>query len=169
MNIGIIGCGAVGQKRARHLAGARLAHCADTELARAAHVASFSPGCRYGTDWRDLMDRAAIDAVVIATPQDSQVAIMHAAVRRAVGIEDETRFAHWTARCDERRNDILGPVQSGDRHFGIGRRRAAARCRRRMTTRAAIEVESRTQSVGNRVDIFKHDRGGIEERQFGRA
>lgn len=86
MNIGIIGCGAVGQKRARHLAGARLVHCIDTDLARAAHTASFSQGCSHGTDWRNLMDRADIEAVIIATPQDSQVAIMRAAISAGIHV-----------------------------------------------------------------------------------
>jgi predicted dehydrogenase len=86
LNIGIIGCGAVGQKRAQRLAGARLAHCIDTELPRACHVASFSHGCSYGTDWRDLMDRSDIDAVIIATPQDSQVAIMRAAISAGIHV-----------------------------------------------------------------------------------
>ena len=86
MNIGIIGCGAVGQKRARHLAGARLVDCVDSDLASACHAASFSQGCTYGTDWRELMDRTDIDAVVIATPQDSQVAIMHAAISAGIHV-----------------------------------------------------------------------------------
>jgi predicted dehydrogenase len=86
LNIGIIGCGAVGQKRARHLAGARLVHCVDTDLARAGHAASFSQGCSHGADWRNLMDRADIDAVIIATPQDSQVAIMHAAISAGIHV-----------------------------------------------------------------------------------
>jgi predicted dehydrogenase len=86
LNIGIIGCGAVGQKRARHLAGARLVHCIDTDLARAAHTASFSQGCSHGTDWRNLMDRADIEAVIIATPQDSQVAIMRAAISAGIHV-----------------------------------------------------------------------------------
>jgi len=37
LNVGLIGCGAVGQKRADNLAGARLIHCVDTDLASAAH------------------------------------------------------------------------------------------------------------------------------------
>src|SRR6202167_5350439 len=86
MNIGIIGCGAVGLKRAQSLAGVRLAHCVDTELPRACHAASFSHGCSYGTDWRELMDRADIDAIVIATPQDSQVEIMRAAISAGIHV-----------------------------------------------------------------------------------
>ena len=86
MNIGIIGCGAVGRKRAQHLAGARLIHCADTDLARASQVASLGDGCIAGTDWRALLDRADINAVVIATPQDSQVEIARAAINAGIHV-----------------------------------------------------------------------------------
>jgi predicted dehydrogenase len=86
LNIGIIGCGAVGRKRAQHLAGARLIHCADTDLARASEVASFSDGCIAGSDWRALLDRADIGAVVIATPQDSQVEIARAAINAGIHV-----------------------------------------------------------------------------------
>jgi predicted dehydrogenase len=83
LNIGIIGCGAVGQTRARHLAGARLVHCVDADLPRAAQVAALSDGCTPGTDWRELVARADIDAVIIATPHDSQVEIARAAIAAA--------------------------------------------------------------------------------------
>jgi predicted dehydrogenase len=86
LNIGIIGCGAVGQKRSRHLAGTRLLHCTDIELARAAQVASSSQGCDFGTDWRRLLDRSDIDAVIVATPQDSQVEIVRAAISAGIHV-----------------------------------------------------------------------------------
>jgi predicted dehydrogenase len=80
LNVGIIGCGAVGQKRARHLAGARLAYCVDAELARASQLASSHHDCLSGDDWQLLLDRADIDMVIIATPHDSQAQIMRAAI-----------------------------------------------------------------------------------------
>jgi predicted dehydrogenase len=86
LNVGIIGCGAVGRKRAQHLAGARLVRCADIDLPRARHVASLSDGCVAGSDWRELLDHADIDAVIIATPQDSQVEIARAAISAAIHV-----------------------------------------------------------------------------------
>jgi predicted dehydrogenase len=80
LNVGIIGCGAVGEKRAQHLAGMRLVHCVDAELERAARVAAGSAGCQCSDDWRSVLARADIDVVVIATPPDLQVQIMRAAI-----------------------------------------------------------------------------------------
>jgi len=86
LNIGIIGCGAIGQKRAKHLAGARLTHCVDTDLARASQMASLSQGCIAGADWRPVLASADIDAVIIATPQDSQVEIARAAIDAGIHV-----------------------------------------------------------------------------------
>jgi predicted dehydrogenase len=86
MNIAIIGCGAVGRKRAQQLGKASLVHCVDTELPRAEQLASLAPGCAAGTDWRRLLDRSAIDAVVIATPQDAQAEIARAAIAAGIHV-----------------------------------------------------------------------------------
>lgn len=81
MNLGIIGCGALGQRRAQHLAGARLIHCADIESQRASLLASAIPGCTFGTDWHVALERADIDALIVSTPPDVQAEIVRAAVR----------------------------------------------------------------------------------------
>jgi predicted dehydrogenase len=80
LNLGIIGCGAIGQKRAQHLAGARLLYCVDTQLTQAAHLAGQVEGCRFGSDWQALLECADIDAVIIATPHDSLARITRAAI-----------------------------------------------------------------------------------------
>jgi predicted dehydrogenase len=95
LNIGIIGCGVVGQKRAQHLAGARLVHCADSELARASRIASLNHGCDSSTDWRQLLDRSDIDAVIVATPHDSQVEIVRAAINAGIHVLVEKPAARY--------------------------------------------------------------------------
>jgi predicted dehydrogenase len=49
-------------------------------------MASCSHGCIAGTDWRELLGRTDIDAVVIATPQDSQVEIARAAISAGIHV-----------------------------------------------------------------------------------
>jgi len=83
LNVAIIGCGRVGQRRAQHLAGARLVHCVDLDPQRAASVAALGGGCASGSDWREPLRRAEVDAVIVATPQDAQVEIVRAAVTAA--------------------------------------------------------------------------------------
>jgi len=80
LNVGIVGCGVIGQRRAQHLAGARLLHCTDTDLPRASQLAAVSQGCSFGSDWRELLDRTDIDAVLVATPPDVQARIVRDAV-----------------------------------------------------------------------------------------
>jgi predicted dehydrogenase len=49
-------------------------------------MASLGQGCIAGTDWRPVMDRSAIDAVIIATPQDSQVEIARVAIDAGIHV-----------------------------------------------------------------------------------
>jgi len=86
MNIGIIGCGAIGTKRAQQLGNASLAHCIDTDLPQAERLASLKQGCATGADWRELLDRTDIDAVVIATPQDVQAEIARVAIAAGIHV-----------------------------------------------------------------------------------
>lgn len=80
MNVAIVGCGAIGRRRSQHLAGARLVHCIDSDLPRAAEVASQLDGCAYGTDWREVLDNGRISAIIVATPHDLLAEIVGAAV-----------------------------------------------------------------------------------------
>jgi predicted dehydrogenase len=80
VNVALIGCGAVGSKRARHLAAARLVHCVDLERARAAQVAALNQGCACGSDWREPLGRRDVAAVIVATPPDVQSQIVRAAI-----------------------------------------------------------------------------------------
>jgi predicted dehydrogenase len=86
MDIAIIGCGAVGRKRAQQRGNASLVHCVDTDLPRAEQLASLEPGCTASTDWRRLLDRSTIDALVIATPQDVQAEIARAAIAAGIHV-----------------------------------------------------------------------------------
>lgn len=100
MNLALIGCGALGQKRAQHLAGAKLVHCIDLDPQRAAQLAAFSDGCASGTDWSEPLARADVDAVIVATPQDSHVPITRAAVIAAKHVLVEKPAARAAAELE---------------------------------------------------------------------
>lgn len=96
LNIALVGCGVVGERRAQNLASARLVHCIDSDPTRAARLAAASPGCLAGTHWQAALDRADVDAVVIATTHDSLAEIARAAIiaGRHVLVEKPAARAH---------------------------------------------------------------------------
>jgi predicted dehydrogenase len=68
LRIGIIGCGLIGRRRAAvaHGSGHRVVAVADLDAAKAAQVAQES-AAEPLSDWRQLIERPDIDAVVVAT------------------------------------------------------------------------------------------------------
>lgn len=82
MRVGIVGCGLIGGKRAKSIAalGHTVAGTADITLERAQALAKAYPGCAASGDWRELVARD-LDAVVVATINDSLAAITLAAVK----------------------------------------------------------------------------------------
>ena len=80
MNVGIVGCGLIGKKRAESLLDTKLVACADRELSRAQALASRF-GARASADWRDAAIASDVDLVIVATPHDSLAEITLAAVK----------------------------------------------------------------------------------------
>ena len=80
MRIGIIGCGLIGQKRAKALSDGRLVACADASQERAEALARAFPGCKPFSDGRALLECKDIDLVIVATPHDSLEEMTRAAV-----------------------------------------------------------------------------------------
>lgn len=81
MNVGIVGCGLIGEKRAKALAAARLVVCADLEPGRAERLAAGFEGCTTAVDWRAVVDRDDVDLVVVATPHDALAEMTARAVK----------------------------------------------------------------------------------------
>jgi len=77
--VGIIGCGLIGQKRAKALSEGRLVACADIDEARAKALVGNS-GAKVFRDWRALLALPEVDIVVIATLHDSLAEISLAAI-----------------------------------------------------------------------------------------
>jgi predicted dehydrogenase len=79
IGVGIIGCGLIGQKRAKALgSGGRLVACADIDLKRAQSLAG--SGGKAFADWRELLALREVEMVVIATLHDSLAEITLAAI-----------------------------------------------------------------------------------------
>ena len=77
----IIGCGLIGQKRAKALGGARLVACADTVLSSAERLAQSAKGCFLTTDYRQAIDRPDVSMVVVATPHNTLAEITSYAIK----------------------------------------------------------------------------------------
>jgi len=80
VKVGIIGCGLIGQKRAKSLQVAQLIACADISFERARALADRFAPCSALNDWRRIIDRSDVDVVIIATPHDSLAEMTHAAI-----------------------------------------------------------------------------------------
>src|SRR5262249_31060492 len=81
MRVGIVGCGLIGQKRARAMGQNPLVAVADVNQDRAAALARQYPGCVAGADWRAVVARPDVDAVVVSTTNHAPAAVTLAAVR----------------------------------------------------------------------------------------
>ena len=77
----LVGCGAVGRKRAAALSGARLLYACDLEASRAADLARTVPGCQAITDPAVALRDPAVDAVIVSTLNASLAPVSLAAVR----------------------------------------------------------------------------------------
>jgi predicted dehydrogenase len=81
MNVAIIGCGLIGQKRAQALGNAKLVACVDKILERAQALANKHPGCTGYTDYQDVLKRPDVDVIIIATLHATLAEIGFAAVQ----------------------------------------------------------------------------------------
>lgn len=78
--IGIVGCGMIGQKRAKALgAGGRLVACADIDITRAEQVAK-GGDAKVFFDWHKLIELPEVDIVNIATLHNSLAEITLASI-----------------------------------------------------------------------------------------
>lgn len=98
--VAIIGCGLIGQKRARALAGARLTVCADLDLRRAELLAASVPGATATSDWRGAVTRADVDVVIVATTNESLAEISRTAAAAGKHVLVEKPAARSLAELD---------------------------------------------------------------------
>ena len=81
VGVAIVGCGLIGQKRARALGPARLMACADVALDRAQALAKTAPGAVAMTDWQSAVVRDDVDVVIVATTNQALAEISRAAAQ----------------------------------------------------------------------------------------
>lgn len=81
MRVGIVGCGLIGHKRAKALGQNPLVAVADVSAGKAEALARLYPGCEASADWRELVARNDVDAVVVSTTNDALAAVTLEAVK----------------------------------------------------------------------------------------
>lgn len=113
VRVAIVGCGLIGGKRAKSIAarGHTVACAVDAVLDRATSLAKAYPGCAVCEDWRELVKRDDIDAVVVATINDSLAPITLAAVKAGKRVLVEKPAA--------RSAEELRPVADAARSAGV--------------------------------------------------
>jgi predicted dehydrogenase len=78
--VAIVGCGLIGNKRARALGQARLVACADSILDRAQALTRIEPGAVATSNWRDVIQRGDVSIVIVATTNDALAEVGRAAI-----------------------------------------------------------------------------------------
>ena len=98
--IGIIGCGLIGQKRAKSLGeGGRLVACADIDKKRAHSLADTTDANAFD-DWQELLKLPEVELVVVATLHDSLAEITLAAIEAGKHILVEKPAARNTKELE---------------------------------------------------------------------
>ncbi len=81
LNVGIVGCGGIGHKRARGLGSDhKLVAAADLRIELARSLASEHSSCNYFDDWRKVIDHSETEVIIVATTNDKLVEVAMAAV-----------------------------------------------------------------------------------------
>ncbi len=101
MNVGIVGCGAIGRKRANSLGPHRLVAVADLQIGRSEQLAALHPGCAVEKRWSDLVSRKDVDLVIVSTTNDGLVPVSVAAIREGKSVLVEKPVARNTGELDE--------------------------------------------------------------------
>ncbi|MBJ7339120.1 Gfo/Idh/MocA family oxidoreductase [Mycolicibacterium sp.] len=108
MDVAIVGCGLIGQKRANLLGAHRLVAAVDADPTKAQQLSAMQPGADALTDWREAVARADVDAVLVCTPHDLLAPVAIAAVEAGKHVLVEKPGARNAAE--------LAPLAEAARH-----------------------------------------------------
>jgi predicted dehydrogenase len=114
--VAIIGCGLIGQKRVRALAGATLVACADIDPRRAEALAGTTPGAVATADWRAAVDRPDVQIAIVATINDSLAPIATYAAAAGKHVLVEKPAGRTVAEID----DVIAAAAGAKRHVRVG-------------------------------------------------
>jgi predicted dehydrogenase len=98
--VAIVGCGAVGHKRARALSGCRLVACADIRRESAEALARTVPGAVADDDWRIAVTRAEVEIAVVSTTNDALAEVARFAAEAGKHVLIEKPAARSVAEVD---------------------------------------------------------------------
>jgi predicted dehydrogenase len=113
--VAIVGCGLIGQKRAKALGPARLVACADLALERAQALAH-PHGAAATANWQDVLARADVDIVIVATTNHMLAPITLAAVQASKHVLVEKPAARSVRELD----GVITAAQRTDRLVRVG-------------------------------------------------
>lgn len=98
--VGIVGCGLIGQKRAKALGpGGLLVACADKDVSRAENLAH-NTRAKVFRDWRELVWSPLVDVVIVATLHDSLAEITRTAAEAGKHVLVEKPAARTAAELE---------------------------------------------------------------------
>src|SRR5439155_15007853 len=97
MKVAIIGCGLIGQKRARALNDCRLVACADAVGERAAALARTVPDAQPMANWQAVVQLPDVDIVIVSTTHNALAEITLAAITAGKHVLVEKPAARSTA------------------------------------------------------------------------
>jgi predicted dehydrogenase len=102
LNFAIIGCGLIGQRRARALqkSGHKVRVVVDTVSGRAELLSAQCPGASHSTDWLSALSTTEIDAVVVATTHQWLVPVTVAAINQGKHVMVEKPAGRTVAEID---------------------------------------------------------------------
>jgi predicted dehydrogenase len=99
--VAIVGCGLIGQKRARTLAGqASLRLFCDVQAERAEELAQRYDGAAISTDWKSAVAREDVDVVFVCTTHDLLAPVAEAAARHGKHVLIEKPGARRATELD---------------------------------------------------------------------
>jgi len=98
--VAIVGCGAIGQKRAQALEGAQLTVCCDVQRGRAEALARLVPGADATDDPHTAVARPDVDIVIVATVNDALATIATHAVESGKHVLVEKPAGRTVAEID---------------------------------------------------------------------